>query len=99
MALCPAERAAQLGARGDVGLHERLAQVVLDGSWAEEQAGPDLGVGEPFVGQTGDLRLPGGELDARVPRALADFLTGGKKLATGPLGNAAAPISRNMVWA
>ena len=67
-------------------LVEDLAQVVLDGSRADEQSSADLRVRVPVAGELGDLRLLSGELGAGLGRAFADGLTGGPQLAPGALG-------------
>src|ERR1700728_1705532 len=46
----------ELAAGIDLQLLEDLGQVVLHGSGTDEHAGADLGIGEPFSGQAGDLR-------------------------------------------
>ena len=38
--------AVELSARGDVELAEDAGQVPLDGAWADEKSGSDLGVGD-----------------------------------------------------
>ena len=50
-------------------------------SWA-----PISGFVCPSRGEPGDLRLLGGELVARLDRALAHGLAGGQQLAAGALG-------------
>jgi hypothetical protein len=49
--------AAELGTRGDAELGEDLAQVIPGGARADEQAGADLGVGQPLASELGDLGL------------------------------------------
>jgi hypothetical protein len=53
--------ARQLCPRRDAELQEHLAQVVLDGTRADEQKGGDLGVGQSLARERGDLRLLRGE--------------------------------------
>ena len=54
----PVEQGArELLAGADVELREHLAQVILDGSRADEQLGGDLGIGLPLGGEQSDLRL------------------------------------------
>ena len=49
--------ASELASGPDSELGEHVAQVPLDGAWAEEQAGADLRVREPVAGELGDLSL------------------------------------------
>ena len=71
------EDAVELVARADVELGEDLAQVILDGAGADEQAGADLAVGETVTGEPGDLRFLGGELGAGLDGAFAGSCAGG----------------------
>ncbi len=81
----------QLPAGADPELGEHLAQVPLDGAGAEEQPRSDLRVGEPFVGELGDLPLLGGQLVARLDPALAHRSAGGQQLNPGALGEPLRP--------
>src|ERR1700754_2664604 len=82
----------ELSAGGDLELGEDLAEMPLDGAWAQEQPGRDLWVGQAFADQTGDLGLLGGEfaifLDTGV---FANGLTGGSQLAGRTLGECLHP--------
>src|SRR5580704_1795727 len=71
----------KLVARGEVHFGEDLAQVILDGARTDEQAGADLGVGQPLAGQPGDLGLLGGQLTEGRGAALANRLPGGTEFA------------------
>src|SRR4051794_33374252 len=70
-------RAAQLLARADAELREHLAQVVLDRARADEQLGPDFGIGQPARRQSGDLRFLRGEQGEGVGAVSAGVLAGG----------------------
>jgi hypothetical protein len=48
-------RRLSLSAGADAELGEHLAQVPLDGAWAEEQLSADVGVRAPVSGEPGDL--------------------------------------------
>ena len=56
-------RSSELTARGDAELLEHLAQVVVDGVDADEQAGADLGVGPALGREPSDGGLPGGQVE------------------------------------
>src|SRR4051794_7704053 len=56
-------------------LVKTVAQVVLNGTGADEQAAADLRVRQPVTGQRGDLSLLGRQLTPGLDRALADRLT------------------------
>src|SRR4029077_667331 len=56
-ALPGGERGSELAAGADAELGEDLAQVVGDGSGADEQLRGDLRVGRTFAGQAGDQRF------------------------------------------
>lgn len=63
-----------------------LAQVVVDGGRAEEQAPGDLAVGRTGSREAGDLRLLRGQRDVGRHVAAAAPLARGRQLAPGPLG-------------
>src|SRR5437868_11434281 len=77
------KRAAQLSARADAELREHLVQVVFDGSRADEELSPDLGVRVTLRREPGNLCLLRSELVARVDRALARRLARRKQFACG----------------
>ena len=81
----------ELAAGIDLQLLEDLGQVVLDGSGADEHAGADLGIGEPFSGQVGDAALLRGELPGGFCHPLAHCLSGGQQLPACPFGEASHP--------
>src|SRR5215470_15289037 len=54
--------AVELGPGADAELAEYLVQVVVDGAFADVQAGGDLGVGQSLAGQAGDAGFLRGEL-------------------------------------
>ena len=91
------QRTRQLVARGEVHFGEDLAQVVLDGACTDEQAGADLGVGQPLAGQPGDLGLLGGQLTEGRRAALPNRLAGGTEFAGCRAAKASIPISANML--
>jgi len=78
----------ELAAGGDLQLLEHLREVVLDGSGTDEQAGADLGVGEPLSRQPGDAGLLGRELPGNLRCSVAHCLSGGQQLPTSPFGEA-----------
>ncbi len=51
----------ELGPGADAELAEYLVQVVVDGAFADVQAGGDLGVGQALAGQAGDAGFLRGE--------------------------------------
>ena len=68
----------------------------LDGAVAEEQLLADLGVGEAFVSNAGDLRFLRREGIIRVGGALAHRVAGGEQFALCALGECVrAPIASN----
>src|SRR3984957_7741596 len=77
---------AQLAARADAKLAERLAQVPFDGADGQEQLGAKLRIAEPVTSEPGDLHFLRGELIARLGLTLADGLAGSQQLATAALG-------------
>jgi hypothetical protein len=77
---------AELPAGGDAQFGEDLAQVPLDGVGADEQLGPDLGIGESLPGQTRDLGLLSGEFRGSGDDMPGHRLTDGLRLAAGALG-------------
>jgi pimeloyl-ACP methyl ester carboxylesterase len=81
----------KLAAGSDLQLLEHLRQVVLDGSGADEQAGADLGIGEPLNGQPGDARLLRRELPGYFRCTLAHCLSGGQQLPAGAFGETRHP--------
>ena len=81
-----AQRVCQFPAGIDAQLGEDFAQMPLDGAVAEEQLLADLGVGEAFVSQAGDLRFLRCEGIIRVGGALAHRLAGGQQFALRALG-------------
>ena len=86
---------AQLVARGDAELAEDVAQVVLDRPGAQEQARPDLRIGEAVARHAGDLRLA-----ASCPAAAMAPLPGFSPVAASSRrarsANASAPIAANI---
>jgi hypothetical protein len=70
---------------------EDLAQVVLDGSRADEQLCADLRVGEAVAGQPSDVCLLGCEQPALVVGAPPRRLTRRCELVTGALGEPLGP--------
>ena len=58
--------------------------------------GADLRVGQPVACQTGDLLLLGGELVARLDRALAHLPTRRQQLVAGALGERSMPIAASI---
>ena len=85
------EGSAELLARADVELGEDLAQVVLDGTRADEELGADLRVRAPVDREPGDLQLLGGQLVVRLDRPPANGLAGREQLALGALGERLRP--------
>src|ERR687898_3229940 len=67
-------------ARADPELVEHLAQMPFDRAGADEEAGPDLRVGQSVTGEAGDLLLLRRELVARLGGALANLLARGEQL-------------------
>src|SRR3954470_9311841 len=55
----------ELRARGDAKLAEDVAQVEVDGAWADEQLRGDVAVGQPLAREGGDLAFLGGQLGGR----------------------------------
>src|SRR5262245_58387546 len=55
----------------------------FDGPSADEQLGPDLGIGTPVSGQPGDVLLLRGELVERVGPPLADLLPSREQFVPG----------------
>jgi NADP-dependent 3-hydroxy acid dehydrogenase YdfG len=74
------QRVPELPAGGDAELREHLAQVPFDRAGAEEELGPDLGVGLPVAGARRDLHHLRGEAPVGFLRALAHGLAGGEQL-------------------
>ena len=79
---------AELLSRLDVELPVHLAEVVVDGVGADEEARRDLGVGRPGGGEAGDLRLLRCEVVAGFVDALAGARAGREQLDSGPVGEA-----------
>src|SRR5215207_5991797 len=67
-------------------LGEHLAEVVLDGSRADEELAADLRVGSPICGQPGYLCFLRAQVLPACDVAFAGRLAGGEQLATRPLG-------------
>ena len=73
------ENRVELTSGRDAELHEDLAQVVLNGLRADEQALADLGVRQPVARQAGDLVLLGGQFRCvRGDDAFARGFAGGE---------------------
>jgi hypothetical protein len=74
--------------------------VVFDGPRADEQSRADLGVGQGFAGQFGDLGLLRGEAAGGLDGAFAGGLAGGSQFASGALGdiNRGSGWERNRSW-
>src|SRR6476620_9979725 len=73
-------------AGGDAELGVDVAEVVLDGAWAEEQPAADLGIGEAVAGQAGALALAGGELGGCGRSAFAGGFAGREEFPAGAFG-------------
>src|SRR3954452_19821232 len=70
----------------DPELREHVAQVPLDGAWAEEQARTDLRVREPVARELGDLTFLCGEVVAGAGDPPAHLLAGGEELVAAAFG-------------
>lgn len=75
----------ELLARGDTELGEDVAQMSLDDARADEDTGPDLGVGQAVTYPPDDPRLLGGEVGRRLGTAPAGSLPGGRPFMLGPV--------------
>ncbi len=69
----------------DAELGEHLAEVPLDGALADVEPLADLGVREPVGRELRDVRLLGGQGEARVIGARAGVAARGVQLAPSPL--------------
>ena len=84
----------ELAAGADAELGEHLAQVILNGAGADEQAGADLRVGQAFPGQSRDLGLLSSQRLADLAwtragclnSALTGSLSRGQQFTLGPFG-------------
>src|SRR4051812_44630095 len=85
------ERASQLAPGPDPELGEHVAQVPLDGAFAEEEAGADLRVREPIAGELGDLTLLRREIVAGLGDPPAGPLPRGGGLGAGAVGGRPPP--------
>jgi hypothetical protein len=95
------KRVTELLAPADVELREDLAQVVLDGAWADEELGADLRVRLSVARHAGDLCLLRSENVEGVRGAPGHVFSGGRQFATGALGErfGAEPMRLRPSWA
>src|SRR5215217_407731 len=80
------KRSRELSAGSDPELGEYVVQVPLDGAWAEEEAGADLGVRETVAGELGDLALLCGQVVTCLGGALSQLLARCHQFTAGAFG-------------